>query len=203
MTENQSRYISDLVPKIEGWCTEEKAKILFDLVLSSNSQITVELGVFAGRSLLPMAVAHKDKGSGIAIGIDAWKKDVCLEGTNSPLNDDYWSRVDFSKTYLECQRLIVQHKLFDYCATLKIKSQQAACLFEENSIDIIHQDSGHNVETITEELKLWSPLLKMGGHWIADDCDWVEAKDGYSHLPEYGFLLVNDFTKWQIWQKIK
>lgn len=203
MNAQQARYLADAVQKIEGWCTVEKASILYDLVLSSNSQLTAELGCFAGRSLIPMALAHKEKGSGHVIGIDAWKSSVATEGTNSPLNDDYWNRVDYPKIYSDCQKHILSHGLFDYCTTLRIKSQQAACMFDESSIDIIHQDSGHNVETITDELKLWSPLLKVGGHWVIDDCDWVEAKDGYSHLPEYGFILINDFTKWQIWQKIK
>ena len=83
--------LKSLVKSLPGWCTPEKAQRLFDLVIESNSQITCELGVFGGRSFIPLALAHKQKGTGFALGIDAWKKEASLEGTNSLENNEYWS----------------------------------------------------------------------------------------------------------------
>lgn len=192
------------IEKISGWCTPEKAQILFDLVVKTDSKVTVELGVFAGRSLCAFALGHKEKKSGYVIGIDAWKAAVSIEGTNSPLNDKYWTEVvNYKDIYDECQRMIRVNGAEDYCDTLRMKSQQAGILFADNIVDIIHQDSGHNVETITDELKLWSPKLKKGGYWIADDILWVEAREGYAKLPSFGFELFEDHTEWAIFKKVK
>jgi len=73
----------------------------------------------------------------------------------------------------------------------------------DNVLDIIHQDSNHSSEVIIQELDLWVPKLKKFGYWVVDDCHWGESKEGYSKLPEYGLEMVEDFTQWQIWRKIK
>ena len=53
---------------------------------------SVELGVFAGRSALPIAIAHHDLGRGIVIGIDAWSINATKEGQNSKENDEWWEK---------------------------------------------------------------------------------------------------------------
>ena len=84
----------NVVSSLEGWCTAEKAQRLYDLIKESNSMLTIELGVFGGRSLIPMAMAHRDKESGYIIGFDAWKASVAIGGTNSPANDVFWQNID-------------------------------------------------------------------------------------------------------------
>lgn len=195
--------INEIVENLPGWCTAEKAGILYDLVKNSDAQLVVELGVFGGRSLVPMALACKDKGSGKVIGIDSWRKDESLHGTNAPENNEWWEKLDFNSIYKIAKAAILTNGLLDYAELIKTSTQQYAGHNSDESIDIIHQDSAHNVETITEELELWIPKLKTGGYWIADDTDWIEAKDGYKKLPEYGLELVEDHHKWQIWKKIK
>ena len=74
---------------------------------------------------------------------------------------------------------------------------------EPNTIDIIHQDSAHNFETITAEFEAWSKKLKVGGYWIIDDCDWVEAKEAYAQIEGYGMELFEDHEKWAIYKKVK
>lgn len=150
----------------DGWCTEGKAQALYDLVLKSDSMITIELGVFAGKSLIPMALAHREKKSGFVIGIDAYSSAVCTEGSNSPLNDDWWkNKVDLHKIYHQSIDNINRFKVDDYACIVKMRSQDAAkIMFRHNHIDIIHQDSNHNPETILEEAKLWTPFLKTGGY---------------------------------------
>ncbi len=193
----------NVIESLPGWCTAIKAARLFSLVKESNSQLTIELGVFGGRSLIPMALAHKEKGSGFVIGVDAWKASVATEGTNDPANDEFWRNLNHTDIYRSCQEGIYKYGVEDYCDTLRLKSHSVALLLADNICDIIHQDSNHNVETITDELKMWVPKLKVGGYWIADDTDWKEAVQGYAQMPEYGLELVEDFHSWQIWKKVK
>lgn len=187
----------------DGWCTPEKAEALYELVLKADSQITVELGVFAGKSLIPMALAHKEKKSGFIIGIDAYSAAVCAEGSNSELNNDWWkNKVDLQKIYHQCIDNIRRFYVDDYATIVKMRSQDAAnIMFRTSHIDIIHQDSNHNPETILAEAKAWTPLLKQGGYWIADDTDWIEAREAYAQLINYDLVLIDDRNTWQIWQK--
>jgi len=187
----------------KGWCEEPKAQRIYDLVKETDSKITVEMGVFYGKSLFSLALAHKDKGSGFAIGIDPWSKNACVEGTNSPANNEWWSGLNFWAIFQNCLHDIEQLGLSDFCNIIRMKSQSVGLLMRDNSVDIIHQDSNHNIETITAELELWTPKLKVGGYWIADDTGWVETQEGYAKLPEYGLELVENHTTWQIWRKVK
>lgn len=190
------------VREIDGWCSPEKAARIYELGLQVRPFISVELGVFAGRSLIALALAHRQNNYGFALGFDAYKSSVCAEGSNAEANNKWWNeKVDLIKIYHGCIDAIEKYGISDYCSIVKLKSQTASLLFPDERIDIIHQDSNHNTETILKELELWIPKLKKGGYWIADDTDWIESQEGYSKLPEYGLTLVENHIKWQIWQK--
>lgn len=185
----------------KGWCTQEKATRLYELVKEAQPQITVELGVFYGKSLFALAEGHKENNKGFVLGVDPWNVKACLEGTNSEANNDWWKSLNFLEIQQSCFSDIERFGYSDYCCTMKMRSQNVAILIGDNSIDILHQDSNHNIETIISELKAWAPKLKNGAYWIIDDANWVEAKEAYSHLPEYGFELIEDHETWQIWRK--
>lgn len=192
----------NFINTINGWCTPEKSQELYNLVHSQKSNITVELGVYGGRSLISMALAHKEMNLGFVLGFDAYSTKVCTEGTNSPLNNDYWQHQDLQKIYHECIDSIKKFGVDDFASVIKLKSQTAGILFKDESIDIIHQDSNHNVETIIAELELWTPKLKKGGLWIADDVQWIEAKEAYAKIPSYGFDLIADHYEWAVYRKL-
>ena len=195
--------LKSLVKSLPGWCTPEKAQRLFDLVIESNSQLTCELGVFGGRSFIPIALAHKRKRTGFALGFDAWKKEVSLEVTNSPENNKYWSKINYSEIYRDCISNIQVNEADCFCSLVRMRSQDAGPLMADNVIDILHQDSAHNVETITAELNLWVPKVKIGGYWVADDLLWDEARGGYAKLPEFGLEMIEDHHDWGIFKKTK
>lgn len=189
--------------KMEGWCNEQKAQRIFELVQETDSKITVELGVFGARSLVALGLGHKEKNSGFVIGIDPWNNKACLDGGNDPANDAWWLSLDMKAIYDSAQHHIEKNELKGFCDTLRFRACDVAVLFPDASIDILHQDGNHNYQSITNELKAWTPKLKIGALWISDDTDWPEAQDGYSLLPEYGFEKIEDYTKWQVWKKVK
>lgn len=207
MTKEQSILAS---LKQTGWTTIEKANRLYDLVYESafkfaenkeTELISVELGVFYGRSLLPMGFAHKNLDVGYAIGFDAYDNSVCVEGTNNKEDDLWWSRQDLNAAYESVQSAIEANDLSDYCLVGKRRSDEAIKQFKDDTISLLHQDSSHNIETITKELEVWIPKLKTGGFWVIDDAKWDTAIEGYAKLPDFGLELMEDFTDWQIWIK--
>ena len=57
----------------DGWCKLEKANALAAAIVSIQPNLIVEVGVWAGRSLIPMALSLKYLGKGKILGIDPWR----------------------------------------------------------------------------------------------------------------------------------
>jgi hypothetical protein len=110
---------------IEGWCTREKAIKMMEFI-HENAGVAVELGVWGGRSLLPIAM--KCKGS--VFGIDAWNKEASLEGKNDVANDEWWSNIDYNKIYTSTHNLMTKYNC-NNVKLLRMKSSEAVKLFEK------------------------------------------------------------------------
>ncbi len=184
---------------IDGWCTIEKAEKLFELVSESDSMLTLEIGVFGGKSLIPMAYAHKLKGTGVILGIDSWSAKASLEGTNDAANNDWWAKIDYPSMYQKCINAIDSNGL-DQCGVMRINSSQAVGLFADNSIDVLHQDSNHSEEITTKEVELYMPKLKKGGYWVSDDTDWATVKKSVEMILSY-CKEVYDGGTFKVFQK--
>jgi predicted O-methyltransferase YrrM len=196
-------YISDVVPKLDGWCTVEKALKLYHAAASTDKPLCVELGVFAGRSLLPIALACKSKG-GKCYGIDAWSKDACLEGENAPENADWWSKIDFDHFYNYTKKVIEDAKATDNCIILRNKSSDVVNIFEDMSIDLLHQDSNHSEVTTVEEVNRWYNKVKVGGLWAFDDTDWSTTKAAQDLLIQKGYAVISENDgKWRLFKRVK
>lgn len=198
-----------ILSRMEGWCKPHKAQRLYELVMETDSQLSVELGVFGGKSLIALALGHKHKGSGVVLGFDPWNNKACLEDEgNDPKNNEWWASLDMEKIYQSCLFHMKINDVEGFCETIRLRNQGIANAFADETFDIIHQDGNHNFTAITGELKAWIPKLKMGGLWIADDTSWIETQEGYALLPTFGLEKIethayDDGTEWQVWRKIK
>lgn len=193
LTDKEIAYLSSL----HGWCIPTKMQRLNALVEQVIEEtpkqqeiLVVECGVFAGRSLFPMALAGKKHNRGVFWGFDTWDNVAPLEGTNSPENDKYWSELDME---FVLERFIGSIKFLGlgYLVNFsRLRTDEAYNIFKDGSISILHQDSNHSSEVILKELELWAPKMKIGGYWVTDDNDWESTKEGYAKLPDYGFELL-------------
>ncbi len=203
MIEDKIAYLKGLA----GWCSEEKMNRLYTLVKECDREdsepLIIELGIFAGRSLFPMALACQDLGKGGVFGIDAWSNEAATQGTNHPANDEYWSKINLENILLAYQTSIGHLALEKYIQTLRGKTIDFIDMFENDSIDIIHFDSSHNPETVIPELDGYVPKIKKGGFLIADDYLWPEVREAYDKIPSYGFEIYENYNEWVIFRKIK
>lgn len=189
---------------IHGWCTHEKAAALMDLVYKSNSSLCVELGVFGGKSLLPIALASKKiNPSSKVIGIDAWETQASLEGKNDEANDAWWSNINYDEIYEYTKDLMKSNDVDSIVELWRCKSRDAVSKFADNSIDVLHQDSNHSEEISCEEVELYSKKVKLGGFWIFDDTDWSTTKTAQSNLLTKGYtiILTESAKKWTVFQR--
>lgn len=190
-----------------GWSSTEKKRRLYDLVVECQKNFpdthlkSVELGVFAGVSLFCIAQAHKDLGNGVVTGVEAWDNVAPLEGANSPVNDEWWGKIDMR--YIK-QCFEKSCNFINLHPTIIIgKSYESAKFFDDDSVTLLHQDGAHNEEVITKELEAWTPKMKVGSFWIVDDTDWKEVEGGYAKLPLFGFELIENYDTWAVYKKVR
>lgn len=154
--------------QLDGWCSHYKASVLMDLVTHSNAQTVVEIGVFGGKSLIPMAFALKKNGSGIAYGIDPYQNSESQHGQEG-VHFDFWSMVDHKKVLNGLLQKIVQFDLQDYVDLRVVTSKNAP---EIPNIDILHIDGNHSEESSLFDVQKWVSLVRQGGFIILDDLTW-------------------------------
>lgn len=167
-------YIETVLPKMEGWCSPEKAACIVRLVKEKNAKMFMEIGVFGGRSLFAAALALP--AAGVAIGIDPWCKSDSAKGF-SDANLEWWQNLDHDQIYNECRRLQAALDLESNCYLVRANSEQAFAMVSRFCpIDILHIDGNHSEESSCFDVENYVPLVPVGGSIIFDDCDWPSTK---------------------------
>ncbi len=189
------------IAALHGWTSVDKGLRLAELVVASAASLSVELGVFGGRGTLALAIGHEALGRGHVVGIDPWAKTASLEGVNAPENDQWWSSIDHEAIYQSFLKARADSRLAGFCQVLRLRSAEAASEFDERSISVLHQDSNHSEQVSSSEVELWTPKLKDGGLWVADDTDWPTTRAAQRLLGAKGFALIEEHPNWKVFRK--
>lgn len=184
---------------LEGWCTLDKASILIDLVLALKPQMVVEVGVFGGKSLVPMAYALKHNQRGKIYGIDPWVASISAEGM-SPEHADWWNSIDHEQIMQSLITRITEFELTGYISLLRETSKEAKI---SQKIDLLHIDGNHSVETSYFDVIKWVPLVRSGGVIIFDDLDWDTTVNAVEWLDRHCIKVteIKSSNVWGIWLK--
>lgn len=196
--------IDRVMPHLPGWCTPEKANRLARLVREEKALLSVELGVFGGRSLLALGVGAITVG-GRAVGVDPYDAVASNEGSHDKVNKDWWSALNYEDIYQQAVRGMRDAGLDKTVTIVRAKSEQAVREFADHSIDVLHQDSNHSEEVSSKEVELWLPKMKPNGFWIMDDIGWttggkISTAKAQTMLAEAGFLPVETYETWCIFR---
>jgi predicted O-methyltransferase YrrM len=185
--------------QLEGWCSHNKASLLIDFILMLEPETLVEIGVFGGKSLIPMAVALKSVGKGKIYGIDPWDSLESVAGMEGE-NFDWWGHIDHEKILQGLRSKIVQFALEDQILLLRTTSEQAPYI---PNIDILHIDGNHSEKAAYLDVNKWVPFVKKGGLIIFDDVTWGTNRSAVEWLDENCIKLVefHEFNDWGIWIK--
>jgi hypothetical protein len=189
------------IPKMEGWCTPEKAQRMALAVLDAKNLISVELGIFGGRGVIALAMAHEFLGHGSAWGFDPWEKEAALEGDHSTEDNEWWAKVDLEEIYSGFVKQALSHKLLKYCKWARLRSENAVTLFKNESIGVIHCDGNHSEKTSCIDVKLWASKVCPGGYWFMDDIDWLTTFKAQEMLVDLGFNEIENHKQWALYQK--
>lgn len=190
--------------QLTGWCSKAKASVLIDIILKRKPEVVVEIGVWGGKSLIPMACAIRANGKGRINGIDPWKNEASIQGTKNELNRQWWGSIDHQKVLDELMAKMVQFGLVDNIQLIRATSLEATPIFK---IDLLHIDGNHSDETSYGDVVKWVPLMKRGGWIIFDDIGWgdegaCETARAVAYLNKHCIKLAefSDNCIWGIWK---
>lgn len=177
--------VAQVTPNLYGWCTKEKAMHFVDLVFEVEPELCVEIGVFGGRSLFPVAASLKALDHGMVIAIDPWNKEEVVryfDPTKDQAHIDWWSRLNYEQIYNSFLGMLVQYQLEDYVITLRTTSELAS--YAIGDIDILHIDGNHNEQVSNQDIQLYLPKVRQGGYiWLTDTL-WSDLQSSVDLLFE-------------------
>jgi len=181
--------IKEIVALPHGWCTIEKAYTLANLVLCEKPQTVVEIGVWSGKSMMPMALACKANGDGMVWGIDPYSGAASVEGQTGD-NAHWWGKTITPKIYDEmyeiAKTVIYTYEAAAFCQILRCKSDD---LTPFQQIDLLHVDGNHGPQAL-KDVQRFSPMVPIGGHVVLDDLSWAggAVSQSVTWLLENGFI---------------
>jgi len=189
----------------EGWCSWKKAQTLAAIIISTQPEISVELGVWYGRSLLPVALAHQHIGKGGVIAIDPWMAQESVAGQINPADKEWWDRQDIHQAAYDAFKKKVYELGVQNVVRIERKSSDD---FEPpEGIGYLHVDANHGEQAITD-FKRYAPKVKRGGFLVADDLHWTGGSiiTAISLLPEMGFQelyrVENGQESWAVFERV-
>jgi hypothetical protein len=172
---------------LAGWCELEKALDLVATVIALRPNVVVEIGVFGGRSLIPMALACKAIGKGRVIGIDPWSQQASAEGYTGE-NADWWKKLDHESVY---QGFLGTLNRLNLQSIVEIKRSKSDDVAPPDVIDLLHVD-GQHTEQALRDVNRFATNVRIGGFCFTDDDDWVDGGGGpqqaVKRLMELGFV---------------
>jgi predicted O-methyltransferase YrrM len=172
--------------RTSGWCPQEKACLIMDCIKNNQCQQCIEIGVFSGASLLPIAKTLQHNGTGIVYAIDPWDALESTKGFKKTSHPSYvwWNELDYNNLYNQTLHLIRQHQLQNYCKIIRKPSQEVADLFGDATIDFIHIDGNHNEEFVSRDVMDYFSKVKDGGYILLNDANWYSMRQALIFLLE-------------------
>lgn len=197
--------ICTTIPTMDGWCSVEKACALASLTLAMRPISVVEIGVWGGRSLLPMAFAMQHIGSGMITGIDPYSPQESANGQFSA-DEKWWSQQDHKAIRDKFLQFV---KMFKIEGHVRLVEQPSGKVDTSNmKVQILHSDGNHG-ESALHDAEKYGPTVQLGGLVICDDIGWTGGSVLRS-IDEYesqGFVEVlrreGNGENWNIMQKVK
>lgn len=159
----------DQLTKLPGWCSCEKAVLMYDWVVTNKPKRCVEIGVYGGRSLVPIALALAYLEQGMVWGIDPYSAAVVEEDPDHVAGNPGWRQEDLDLAFSAALGAIVELKLARYVRLLCGHSAEVSRCFVGWKIGMLHIDGTHSVHQTMNDVANYVPRVEHGGTvWIDD-----------------------------------
>jgi predicted O-methyltransferase YrrM len=197
---DQLRAIEEMNPKMLGWCSIAKAQAFFCSVIALRPEISVEIGVFGGRSLIPLAMAHKEIGRGIVWAIEPWDKGAAIEAQTTDADRKWWAEQDMEAVYQDFIKHVEATGTGSFIRVIRLTSDAVE---PPAKIDFLHVDGAHSDQAI-KDVKRFGPRVRTGGICAMDDIYWFGGgvTRAAAELKILGFRTLYTVDTTEVLQKI-
>lgn len=182
-----------------GWCSPAKGRTMAMLMVATKPSVSVEIGVYAGRSAIAMALAHKYLGKGQVLCIDPWKAEASAEGYVAD-HKEWWAKLDHEAIFKEFTTHIIK---FGVSAQIEIKRAKSDHVEPPSTIDFLHIDGQHTQQAV-KDVARFATKVKTGGIVVMDDIEWVggQVKVATQNLLNLGFIELFKLDTGGVYQKV-
>jgi hypothetical protein len=170
-----------------------KILVLAELIVVNELCRIVEIGVYRGRLMLPLAHLMLRLGRGEVVGIDPYSAGAAVqrEARTDGLDLVEWpSSVDWTALHGDLIEAISQRGLGERAHLIRRRSRDAADSFVAAPIDMLHVDGNHDREAVETDIELFMPHMADGGLLIMDDVSWPTIRPVYESLVDEHELLL-------------
>jgi len=129
-----------------GW----RWQVIEQLLKTKNPLLGAEIGVKEGRFIAHMLQNYPNLKM---YAVDPWE--------SQPEGNETYKEWNFNNIYKEYQQKVKPYA--DRCTELKMYSEKAADLVEDNSLDFVFIDAQHDYDSVKRDISLWQPKVKTGG----------------------------------------
>ncbi len=170
-----------------GGSSPLKVLLLAELIAAQNLTRVVEIGVYRGRLMLPLARLMSRLGRGEVVGIDPYsaaaavQRDVEREGIDLV---SWPETIDWDGIHREVLQAIARWEMGESARLLRMRSEEAVASFAEAPIDLLHVDGNHDRAAVSADVELFLPHLREGGFLVMDDISWPSVRPVYEELAE-------------------
>jgi hypothetical protein len=162
--------IDDALTQIgHGWTEPDQAACMAATVIALRPMLSIEIGVYAGKGLVTLALAHKEVGYGSVIGIDPYSAIASAEGQLNPAHHKFWGELDHELFYGFAKENIQKFDVGGYASIVRKKSSEYN---PPDGIGLLRIDGNHG-EQVLQDIKLYGTKVSMGGVLFLDDLDWT------------------------------
>jgi predicted O-methyltransferase YrrM len=167
--------LRDVVTRLPEWCPEEKALWMADRIVQKGYKTAMELGVYAGRSVFPIALAIAANPGHAVYAVDAWDNAVATSAPISERDDVWWEGVDSVNIKSQFLRETISQNLVSLIKIIELPSAEACQTVSRlvgRGIDFLYVDGMHSETQALADVQNWSELVVSGGMIVLDDIDW-------------------------------
>ena len=179
--------IRGLPDKLQGWCSFDKAVLLYSLVRKYRPEKVVEIGIFGGRSIVPIALALRDNKAGHVVGIESWAAEASVAAENAVENDIWWLTTDYVGIKRAFFSYMVEQELHPYIRILETTSARGLATLD--IIPFAHIDGGHSPVGAAQDVTAVLARMPSGGVIVLDDVEWPSTRAAVEILMDTCRLL--------------
>jgi len=154
----------------------------------------VEVGVWKGHSVIHLAKGLKDRSNAKVYAVDLWEETYKFDGVNHGSKELHAQRKYLYEIY---NTNVVNSNVRDMINDIKECSWEAARHFDDESIDFVFIDAGHDYDEVIKDIEAWLPKIKQSG--IISGHDYHNTKCGVREAVDYKFSKFPIYSEGICW----